>query len=80
MRRHTWNFHEAEGGDDLNQPDATIMVIERERKVKSTALETSLASMRELFGIFPISDNMIECKKDGSPSWHHMSHAPILQK
>ena len=60
MRRWTWNLHEAEGGDELKPSDATITVIEREIKVKSTALETSLAATRELLGIFHISDNMIE--------------------
>ena len=60
LRRQTWNLHEAKGYDELKQLDATIMAIEREIKVKSTALETSLAATRELLGIFHISDNMIE--------------------
>ena len=61
----------AEGGDELKQPDATITVSERERKVKSTTLDTVLAATQELLEILAISDSMVECQKDGSPSWHH---------
>ena len=71
LRQLTWHLHKVEGGDELKQPDATVVIIERERKVKSIALETSLAATQELFGISPISDNMIERQKDGAPSWRH---------
>ena len=74
MRQSTWHLHEAEGGDELKQPNTTVTVIERAIKVKSTALKTSLAATWELLGIFPISDNMIERQKDRSPSWHHKCH------
>ena len=77
LRRQTWNLHETKGGDELKQLDATITVNERERNVKSTALETSLAATRELFGIFPILDNIIERQKDGYSSFWAVSDFPI---
>ena len=55
------------------------MIIERARKVKSTSLETSLVATRELFGILPISNNMIEHQEEKSSTLvPHMPPTPFL--